>query len=103
VNNTQNVFIGAINSRNIWELDNLGNYWSDYTGADKNGDAIGDIPYIVDKNNIDNYPLMTVYNTNPKLQSNHTLWVQLGIIGLVAFAVIIIGIWFFNRKKLIWP
>ena len=32
-----------------------GNYWSDYNA---NGDGIGDIPYIIDANNKDNYPLM---------------------------------------------
>jgi len=35
----------------------LGNYWSDYTGSDADGDGIGDTPYIIDGDK-DNYPLM---------------------------------------------
>jgi len=35
----------------------LGNYWSDYTGSDTNGDGITDTPYIVDGDQ-DSYPLM---------------------------------------------
>lgn len=42
-----------------------GNHWSDYTGADINGDGIGDTPYIVDANNTDHYPLMTPYPWEP--------------------------------------
>jgi parallel beta-helix repeat protein len=38
-----------------------GNYWSDYSGVDADGDGLGDTPYIVDENNVDHYPLMKPY------------------------------------------
>jgi parallel beta-helix repeat protein len=49
-----------------------GNYWSNYTGADsKSGayqnqtgsDGIGDTPYVMVSNNVDNYPLMKPWGT----------------------------------------
>jgi hypothetical protein len=45
-------------SVNSWDNGAFGNYWSDYTGTDANGDGIGDINYAVDSNNTDHYPLM---------------------------------------------
>jgi len=39
-----------------------GNYWSDYTGTDNNGDGIGDTPYYIDDNNQDRYPLITTHD-----------------------------------------
>jgi len=36
----------------------MGNYWSDYTGSDTNGDGIGDIPYHISTEASDMFPLM---------------------------------------------
>jgi parallel beta-helix repeat protein len=49
---------------NTWQHNGLGNYWSDYTGSDSNSDGIGDTPYFINPNNIDNYPVMTAIDTS---------------------------------------
>ncbi len=36
----------------------VGNFWSDYTGDDADGDGIGDSPFQLDENNTDYYPLI---------------------------------------------
>jgi parallel beta-helix repeat protein len=56
------VQVESFASTNIWDggYPSGGNYWSDYNGTDANGDGIGDAPYIIDSNNSDNYPLMTL-------------------------------------------
>ena len=41
------------------EIPSTGNYWSDYTGEDFDGDGIGDVAYHIDGgNSIDSYPLV---------------------------------------------
>lgn len=42
-----------------------GNYWSNYNGTDNNDDEIGDIPYIINVDNEDRYPLMSLLTSNP--------------------------------------
>ncbi len=59
INNTnQALQEGVYPSINTWDDGCKGNYWSDYTGVDSNNDGIGDTPYVIDKNNQDNYPLI---------------------------------------------
>jgi hypothetical protein len=48
--------IATDNSANVWSSSMRGNYWADYYGKDGNHDGVGETPYVIDKNNQDNYP-----------------------------------------------
>ena len=63
LDNTNQVYFDTGFEKNIWDdgYPYGGNYWSDYAGADANGDGIGDTPYVIDANNQDRYPLMKPY------------------------------------------
>ncbi len=49
---------------NLWDNDypSGGNYWSDYTGTDSDGDGIGDTPYNISGGSADRYPLMKPFS-----------------------------------------
>ena len=73
--NNENAVVPFIRNApfNFWDNGTLGNYWSDYKGADADGNGIGDTPYIIEltyhdyeqKKNVtieqgrDNYPCTT--------------------------------------------
>ena len=46
------------NGVNQWYQHQTGNYWSDYSEADANGDGIGEKPYSIHSNGVDDHPLM---------------------------------------------
>lgn len=52
----------ADNSVNVWSQDGRGNYYAGYASVDVNHNGIIDVPFVIDKNNVDNYPLMTPVN-----------------------------------------
>jgi hypothetical protein len=46
------------NSANVWSSGGRGNYWGQ-SGVDANHDGVIDSPHVIDKNNVDSYPLMS--------------------------------------------
>jgi len=56
-------FLNAIDEGdNIWNSSSTGNYWSNYTGVDADGNGIGDTPYVVNTTtgSADYMPLMNI-------------------------------------------
>jgi parallel beta-helix repeat protein len=60
--------VGSRDSINMWDDGIVGNYWSDYDGIDANRDGIGDMPYEVDSENTDRYPLIKPSSISVYLQ-----------------------------------
>ena len=71
--NNLNVYVDELAHFNLFDAGypSGGNYWSDYVGVDEKsgpiqgdlgGDGIGDVPYIVNSEHADNFPLMGPIN-----------------------------------------
>jgi parallel beta-helix repeat protein len=72
VGNTRQVYFSGAGYANVWDdgYPSGGNYWSDYAGVDlfsgsyqneTGSDGIGDMPYTINANNTDRYPLMAPF------------------------------------------
>ena len=84
-------------SVNVWDNGFEGNYWSDYTGGDANGDGIGDIPYVIDEKNQDNCPL-----TSPWIPIEQVpLWMQWWFWSIAAagISVLAVSVYFLKKRK----
>jgi parallel beta-helix repeat protein len=85
INNTYDGYIGYGPNSNSWNNGKKGNYWSNYSGTDRDGDGRGDTPYIIDRLNKDYSPLMNpielsepeVPVTVPEFPSELVLWLIL--------------------------
>jgi|GEM_PF-2867569 parallel beta-helix repeat protein len=51
------------NSANVWSQNGRGNYYGGYAQVDANHDGVIDVPFTIDRNNVDNYPLVEPVNT----------------------------------------
>jgi len=81
INNAQQVVCADSSFGNVWDdgYPSGGNYWSDYNGTDfysgpyqseTGSDGMGDMPYIIDGNNNDRYPLIHPYGYVPSPDLN---------------------------------
>jgi len=86
VNNKQQASVEGFPSHfNYWNdgYPSGGNYWNDYAGVDADRDGLGDTPYVIDGNNIDNYPLYPLWSP---ADVNHDL--KVGILDVVRITAV---------------
>lgn len=64
INNEKQIFIAPakILVSNTWDWSGEGNYWSDHVAMEYDEDGISDAPYILNRNNQDNHPLMGLFS-----------------------------------------
>ena len=60
-NNTLPVTSRSTSFSQAWDNGSEGNYWSNYNGADADGDGTADSPYTIFTGNTDRYPLMNQF------------------------------------------
>jgi nitrous oxidase accessory protein len=88
---------------NFWDNGINGNFWSNYNGTDANRDGIGDNPYIINGDNIDNYPLLFPYDIEndtvvlPPPEPFSTTLVMAAV-ATVAVVSAVLAIYFKKRK-----
>jgi nitrous oxidase accessory protein len=88
---------------NFWDNGVEGNFWTDYNGSDADGDGVGDVPYVVDANNVDRYPLMEPYDIengkvvvpSPRLFSGYIV----SVIVVVVIVVVCFFVYLRNVKS----
>lgn len=73
----QNYFIDS-SEENSWDNGSIGNYWSDYKikypAASEIGDTgIGNIPYVINAGNVDNFPAIAPFILQPLPKSTPTI------------------------------
>ena len=104
INNNKNVYESWNNltARNFWDNGKEGNYWDDYNGTDNSRDGVGETPYVINEENIDNYPLMRPWSENqpPRgIAYFQPILIMITIVVLVVMGTIL-AMYFRNRRKI---
>jgi hypothetical protein len=98
-----------VDSGNAWDNGSIGNYWSDYLDRYPDASEIGNtgianLPYVIDENNVDYFPLMYPYDIEkdevalPERESFPTALVIAPIASVVVFGVGLL-VYFRKRRK----
>jgi parallel beta-helix repeat protein len=96
VNNV--IHVETDGSTDIWDNGEEGNYWDNYTGLDSDEDGVGDIPYIIDENNRDNYPRVEPIMISEPEPFPTTLLIASAMVALVVVCVGVL-LFFIKFKK----
>jgi len=99
IDNTQQVAFYSSGYTNLWGegYPSGGNFWSDYNPPDlysgpyqneTGSDGIGDVSYVMDKNNIDRYPLIYPYGYVPTPDVNND-----GIVDIEDLTICALAMW----------
>jgi parallel beta-helix repeat protein len=118
VNNTEQVY--RVDLTNVWDNDypSGGNYWSDYEemypeAEELNGSGIWGTPYLIDENNQDNYPLMSLWingengdgsdngDSDNDILITHPFWMQWWFWTIVAIVIVASAgvVYSFKKRK----
>jgi hypothetical protein len=95
------VFFWCPPLENSWDNGGEGNYWSNYTGTDANGDGVGDTPYVIGDSNIDNSPLMAPVDIDTKTvpSAPEPFTAALVAASIVSIAVVGSGLLVYFKKR----
>jgi nitrous oxidase accessory protein NosD len=84
---------------NFWDNGVYGNFWSNYNGTDFWGDGIGDVPYVIDGNNQDRYPLMKPLLNRETIERPFPTLLVAVVIIVAVFLVVGAGVLLYRRKR----